>query len=194
MTSDPTKKNDEPNERRRLAEGIGLDDEGHLVVVEEDEENTDEASRGRTRRSDGHATGMAGEFFVMEQLFRLGHLPALTLGNAKMVDIFVKTVGGTYEVSVKAVRGGGKWGVGKAATDYTGFDKLIFVFLLYRDFANVTERPAVYVVPAPKVQELKRHWIGDLAAVYYSHKRHSVLDQLAAYKDYWSCFPSSIGP
>jgi len=67
-------------------------------------------------RGDGHATGMAGEFFVMEQLFRRGHLPALTLGNAKTVDIFVKTTNGTYQVSVKSIRGGGKWGVGSGST------------------------------------------------------------------------------
>jgi hypothetical protein len=141
---------------------------------------------------DGHATGMAGEFFVMEQLFRLGHLPALTLGNAKTVDIFVETKKGIYAVSVKAVRGGGKWGVGKLTTDYTSSDKLIFVFLLYHDFEKVSERPAVYVVPAPKVQELKRGWLGDLGAVYYSHPRHGVKDQLVAYEDNWSCFPAAV--
>jgi hypothetical protein len=29
---------------------------------------------------------MAGEFFVMERLFRQDHEPALTLGNAKSID------------------------------------------------------------------------------------------------------------
>ena len=31
----------------------------------------------------GHTTGLAGEFHVLELLLRLGHEPALTLGNAK---------------------------------------------------------------------------------------------------------------
>jgi hypothetical protein len=90
-------------------------------------------------RGDGHATGMAGEFFVMEQLFRLGHLPALTLGNAKTVDIFVKTTNGTYQVSVKSIRGGGKWGVGR--DDYSSHDDLIFVLLRYDSFEDLRVRP-----------------------------------------------------
>ena len=66
-------------------------------------------------RRDGHATGMAGEFFVMEKLFRLGHEPALTLGNAKSIDVLVRRSDGTLrEVSVKAIRGGGRWGVASA--------------------------------------------------------------------------------
>lgn len=55
-------------------------------------------------RRNGHATGMAGEFFVMEKLFRLGHEPALTLGNAKSVDILLrKSDDSLREVSVKAM-------------------------------------------------------------------------------------------
>jgi hypothetical protein len=47
---------------------------------------------------------MAGEFFVMEKLFRLGHEPALTLGNAKSVDILLrKSDDSLREVSVKAM-------------------------------------------------------------------------------------------
>ena len=67
-----------------------------------------------TERKSGHATGMAGEFFVMERLFRLGHEPALTLGNAKSIDVIVRTKSGNLKtVSVKALRGGGKWPVDK---------------------------------------------------------------------------------
>jgi hypothetical protein len=43
-----------------------------------------------SERNSGHATGMGGEFLVMERLFRLGHEPALTLGDAKSSDIIVR--------------------------------------------------------------------------------------------------------
>jgi hypothetical protein len=106
-------------------------------------------------RKDGYA--LAGEFFVMEQLFRLGYLPALTLGNAKTVDIFVKTAKGSYEVSVKALRGnGGKWGVGNV--NYSEQKRFIFVFLLYKDFDDLKAPPDVYVVPAPIVEKIKHPW------------------------------------
>lgn len=59
-------------------------------------------------RRSTHDSAMAGEFFVMEALYRLGHQPALTLGNAKSVDILVRNKRGRLiEVSVKTVRGGG---------------------------------------------------------------------------------------
>jgi hypothetical protein len=63
----------------------------------------------RYRRS-GHATGMADEFFVMEKLYRLGPQSALMMGNAKSIDILVRTaLGKVREISVKAIRSGGKW-------------------------------------------------------------------------------------
>lgn len=130
---------------------------------------------------DGHATGMAGEFFVMQQLFRLGHLPALTLGNAKTIDIFVKTKVGDYEVSVKTVQGGGKWGVGKA--NYSQSDKLIFVFLLYKDFKDLETTPEVYVMPAQDVEKYKHPWLGGTSAVFYSHKQ--LRANLDPYKNAW---------
>jgi hypothetical protein len=54
-----------------------------------------------TERKSTHETGMAGEFFVMEQLFRLHHEPALTLGNAKNIDIIVRTQSGVLKVSAQ---------------------------------------------------------------------------------------------
>jgi hypothetical protein len=129
-----------------------------------------------SQRGDGQATGMAGEFFVMEQLFRLGHTPALTLGHTKMIDILVKTQAGTYSVSVKAVRGGGKWGVGNF--DYNNEDKLIFAFLLYKNFEKVEERPEVYIVPAPIVEREKRPWFAQ-HAIYSSHRTLRMKDPIS---------------
>jgi hypothetical protein len=79
-------------------------------------------------RAYGNSTAMAGEFFVMETLYRLGYQPSLTLGNAKSIDILVEThTKRLFEVSVKAVRGGGKWGVG--TENLARRKNLIFVLL-----------------------------------------------------------------
>jgi hypothetical protein len=134
------------------------------------------------KRKSGHATGMAGEFFVMERLFRLGHEPALTLGNAKSIDIIVRTKsGGLKTVSVKAVRGGGKWPVGN--DDTSRRPDLIFVLLLYKDFENVTTDPEVWVMPASAVQSRKEPWF-EGSAIYYSHKELTPKD-LEDYKNAW---------
>jgi hypothetical protein len=129
---------------------------------------------------------MAGEFYVMEVLYRLGHQPALTLENAKMVDILVQTASGrTLSVSVKTVRGGGKWGVDR--TNLTKRRNLVFVFLIYEDFTDVTTRPQAYVVPAPAVQQLKERWF-ESYAVYFSNKDRRA--RLERYRDGWHVFES----
>ncbi len=129
-----------------------------------------------TVRKSGHATGMAGEFFVMERLFRLGHEPALTLGNAKRIDIIVRTkAGGLKTVSVKAAQGGGKWPVGKH--DLSHEKDLVFVFLLYRNFKDVTTDPDVWVMPAVEVERRKKGWLVG-SAIFYSHKQLTAPDLL----------------
>lgn len=135
-------------------------------------------------RRSTHESGMAGEFFVMEALYRLGHQPALTLGNAKSVDILVRTASGRkIEVSVKAVRGGGKWGVGRQSL--AGCQDLIFVLLHYTNFGDVTKRPHVFVVPAPDVERLKEEWL-DSYAVYFSNQEGR--DRLTPFRDAWHWF------
>lgn len=134
-----------------------------------------------TKRKSTHDSGMAGEFHVMEALYRLGHQPALTLGNAKTVDILVHLQSGkTVRISVKTVRGGGKWGVG--AHDLSQQRDLFFVFLLHRNFTNVTVRPEAFIVPAANVEKLKEPWFKAFA-VYYSNRERR--RRLEPFRDAW---------
>ncbi len=133
-------------------------------------------------RRSTHESGMAGEFFVMEALYRLGHEPALTLGHAKTIDILVQLVSGkTIRISVKTVRGGGKWGVG--TDDFSKQDDLFFVFLFYHNFVDVTERPEAFIIPAPEIESLKEPWFGSSFAVYHSNKEKR--NRLEQYRDAW---------
>ena len=125
---------------------------------------------------------MAGEFFVMERLYRLGHEPALTLGNAKSIDIIVRSKSGSLKtVSVKSVTGGGKWPVDKI--DMSHEEKLIFVLLRYKNFKDVTTDPEVWVMPAYEVESRKRPWFKK-SAIYYSHKEAAPKD-LEKFKNAW---------
>lgn len=131
-----------------------------------------------------HESGMAGEFFVMETLYRLGYEPALTLGNAKSVDILAeKKKGDPIRISVKTIRGGGKWGVG--TEDLSLKKNLFFVLLFYRDFSNVTTRPEVFVIPAPDVEKMKMDWLKS-CAVYCSNEEQR--QKLSPYKEAWGLF------
>ena len=128
----------------------------------------------------GHITGMAGEFHVMELLFRLEHEPALTLGNAKSVDILTRSPqGNTYAVSVKAMRSGGKWGIGNQ--DYSKEKNLVFVLLHYKKFSDFAELPDVWVVPAINAQEIKHQWHNQFGL--YIYKKYA--RDLEPYKNAW---------
>ncbi len=135
-----------------------------------------------TPRKSAHATGMAGEFFVMERLYRMDHEPALTLGNAKSIDIIVRLKTGKLKtISVKSVCGGGKWPVDKR--DLAGDKDLIFVFLLYRKFKDVTTDPDVWVMRAHDVEKRKYRWF-DKSAIYYSNRKHAPKD-LERFSNAW---------
>ncbi|NTW77396.1 MAG: hypothetical protein HGB33_06435 [Syntrophaceae bacterium] len=128
----------------------------------------------------GHITGLAGEFYVMSQLFRLGHEASLTLSNAKAVDIFTKAPSGKlYEVSVKAIRGGGKFGIG--THDYSEYPHLVFVLCYFRKFESLTDIPEIWIVPAREAETIKFPWHDQYAL--YLYKEH--IDKLAPYRDAW---------
>ena len=121
----------------------------------------------------------------MEKLFRMGHQPALTLGNAKTVDILTKSsAGNLYQVSVKAVQKAGKWGVG--VTDYSKEKNLIFVFLYFRQFENLELSPETWVIPANIVEKIKLPWLGGASAVYFSNEMQREI--ISKYKDAWHLF------
>ena len=127
-----------------------------------------------------HTTGMAGDFHVMELLFRLGHEPALTLGNAKSVDILTRSPqGNLYAVSVKAMRGGGKWGIGNH--DYSKEKNLVFVLLHYKKFSDLIELPEIWVIPGVSAEEIKRPWHQQFGLYIYKDHAH----ELHPYKDAW---------
>ncbi len=128
----------------------------------------------------GHATGMAGEFHVMELLFRLGHEPALTLGNAESVGILTRSPQGhLYAVSVKTMRGGRGWDIGNQ--DYSYEKNLIFVLLHYKKFSDLAEFPEIWVVPGARAEKIKRLWHKQFGL--YINKEHA--HELYPYKDAW---------
>ncbi len=128
---------------------------------------------------------MAGEFAVMEKLFRLGHEASLTFGNAKTVDIFTKSPSGKmYQVSVKSIRGGGKWGIG--AGDYAREASLIFVLLYYSRFGDLKTHPGFWVIRADVAVQIKRPWLGGAFAIYCGNKAEWLA--LEPYKDAWHLY------
>lgn len=53
---------------------------------------------------DRNSTHLAGEYFVAAELYRRGYSVAMTLGNAKAIDLFAEYEAHTVNVQVKAIR------------------------------------------------------------------------------------------
>ena len=54
-------------------------------------------------RASGINSHLAGEYFVAAELYRRGYTVAMTLGNAKAIDLFAERDGRTVNVQVKAI-------------------------------------------------------------------------------------------
>ncbi|NLH40167.1 MAG: hypothetical protein GX445_08935 [Elusimicrobia bacterium] len=139
------------------------------------------------KHKSGYATGMAGEFFVMEKLYQLGYEPALTIGNAKSVDIFVKNKSNQlFAVSVKSVRKStGKWVIG-TRENILKSKKIIYIFLKYNNFEDIKDPPEVFVIPAKNVEQLKEKWLNNQYAIYFSPQQN--LKKINCYKNKWGLF------
>lgn len=130
----------------------------------------------------GYFTSMAGEFFVLEKLYRLGHVGTLTFGNAKSIDILARTRSGQLrEVSVKAICGGGKWRVDRGNVAKRA--DLVYVLLHYRDFSDVGAQPEVFVIPGFEAQKLKLDWLNGAKAIYCSNPAHR--KRIERFRDRW---------
>lgn len=53
--------------------------------------------------ADKNSTHLAGEYFVAAELYRRGYSVAMTLGNAKAIDLFAEHENRTVNVQVKAI-------------------------------------------------------------------------------------------
>ena len=57
-----------------------------------------------TDKVDRNCTHLAGEYFVAAELYRRGYSVAITLGNAKAIDLFAEKDTRSVNIQVKAIR------------------------------------------------------------------------------------------
>ncbi len=88
-------------------------------------ENTKKKSR------ESNTSHLAGEYFVAAELYKRGYSVAMTLGNAKAIDLFAERDLRTVNVQVKAIRlrKNVGWPILKAKV----FDRIIYVFVCLND-------------------------------------------------------------
>src|SRR5947208_4587983 len=77
--------------------------------------------------ADKNSSHLAGEYFVAAELYRRGYSVAITLGNAKAIDLFAERGARTVNVQVKAIRGRGSVGWPMMAGSVT--DGVVYIFV-----------------------------------------------------------------
>jgi len=102
-------------------------------------------------------TNLAGEFWVLSALNRLGIEAQLTLGNKKSVDILVIQNSMIYTLDVKALADRYDW----PADNIRVFDNPnhIYVFLTFEgEITDPKTSPSVWIIPSDKIQPfIKRY-------------------------------------
>lgn len=76
---------------------------------------------------DRNCTHLAGEYFVAAELYRRGYSVAITLGNAKAIDLFAEKGARTVNIQVKAIRH--KQNVGWPIMRDRVVDDVLYVFV-----------------------------------------------------------------
>src|SRR4051794_4432242 len=76
---------------------------------------------------DKNSSHLADEYFVAAELYRLGYSVAMTLGNAKAIDLFVEHETQTVNVQVKAIRD--KKSIGWPLMKDEVVDGVVYVFV-----------------------------------------------------------------
>jgi hypothetical protein len=103
-------------------------------------------------RPESNTSHLAGEYFVAAELYKRGYSVAMTLGNAKAIDLFAEKKLRTVNVQVKAIRV--RKNVGWPITKAKIFSKIVYVFVCLNDEA----RPPTYFIATaqevrPRIRE-----------------------------------------
>lgn len=113
---------------------------------------------------DKNSTHLAGEYFVAAELYRRGYSVAMTLGNAKAIDLFAEYGGLTVNVQVKAIRD--RKSIGWPIMTDRIMDNVLYVFVCLN---AATAPPDYYICTAAETRMVAKQYstrgIVDLAAV-----------------------------
>ncbi len=135
----------------------------------------------RTKRAGKKpCTHLAGEFFVAAELSRRGYNVALTLGNAKKVDLIVENDGKTIPIQVKALAARKKVGW-PLKVDQHYDEKLVFVLVILGAPGTL---PEYFILSGESVEQFRK-----------DYKTRAILDisVVKGFKDYWTLIEERIG-
>lgn len=115
-------------------------------------------------RPESNSSHLAGEYFVAAELYKRGFSVALTIGNAKAIDLFAEKDKCTVNVQVKAIRRRGNvgWPMSRARV----MDGIVYVFVCLN---GDDDTPTYFIASArevrPRVKEYRTRGILNYGAV-----------------------------
>ena len=110
----------------------------------------------KKERANTFDTGVAAEYFVLSQIYRLGLEAYISQGNKKAIDIrVIQENGNPISVDVKAVRGYSSLVVNNIKTHEYHY----IVFVIYNNkFEDVLTQPEVFIVPSLEVTSITQNF------------------------------------
>lgn len=135
------------------------------------------------KRANTFDTGVAAEYFVLSQIYRLGLEAYISQGNKKAIDIrVIQENGNPLSIDVKAVRGYSSLVVNNVKTSENHF----IAFVIYNNkFEDVLTQPEVYIVPSLEVPSITKH---------FREERRVMKRSLDNYLNNWSALRASKAP
>lgn len=137
----------------------------------------------KKERANTFDTGVAAEYFVLSQIYRLGLEAYISQGNKKAIDIrVIQENGNPISVDVKAVRGYSSLVVNNVITKEMHF----IAFVIYNNkFGDVLTQPEVYIVPSVDVPSITKH---------FKEEKRVMKGALEKYLNNWNALRANKAP
>lgn len=129
-----------------------------------------------------NSTHLAGEYFVAAELYRRGYSVAMTLGNAKAIDLFAEYETRTVNIQVKAIRD--KRSIGWPLMRDAVKDGIIYVFVCLN---GIDANPKYFICSSQetreKVKQYRTRGIVDLSTL-----------EADQYRERWDKIAAALAP
>jgi len=134
----------------------------------------------KKERANTFNTGIAAEYFVLSQIYRLGLEAYISQGNKKAIDIrLIQENGNPISLDVKAVRGYSSLVVNNVKVKENHY----IAFVIYNNkFQDVLTLPEVYIVPSIDVPSITKH---------FKEEKRVMKGDLEKYRNNWNVLRAS---
>ena len=127
------------------------------------------------RKLNSYNTGIASEYYILAQLYRLGYEAYVSLGNKKSIDIRIVKDEKTITLDVKAVQGYSSLIVNNLAYKASHF----VAFVIYNNkFEDLKFVPEVYIMSSLDVKTIEKS---------FKDQKRVFKGELQPFKDNWKC-------